>query len=70
MFPLQSGPPGTLPAVPAGIPLTCLSSPADLDMHLDMSRWAGRARQTVRYTTNDPRLPRFTLEVTASVEPS
>jgi hypothetical protein len=41
----------------------------DLSLELDTNRWAGRARETVRYTTNDPKMPQFALEVTANVNP-
>jgi hypothetical protein len=42
---------------------------AELSVELDTARWAGQVGHTVRYTTNDPALPQFSLRVTAVVEP-
>ncbi|NLY03186.1 MAG: DUF1573 domain-containing protein [Rhodopirellula sp.] len=42
----------------------------ELAVEIDPGRWDGRVSQIVRYTTNDPRLPRFSLVVTALLEPS
>jgi len=40
----------------------------DLTLEVDTARWHGRMQQTVRYVTNDPRRPRFALQVNATVE--
>ena len=40
----------------------------ELTVEVDTARWHGRMERTLRYTTNDPKLPRFALTVTASVQ--
>ena len=40
----------------------------DLTLDVDTAPWHGRMQQTVRYVTNDPRRPRFALQVNATVE--
>jgi hypothetical protein len=41
-----------------------------LSVQVDTSRWCGRMREVVRYSTNDPDMPRFALSVTADVIPA
>jgi len=41
----------------------------ELRVQVDTSRWCGRVREVVRYSTNDPQMPRFALTVTADVRP-
>ena len=40
----------------------------DLTLEVDTAPWHGRVQHTVRYATNDPRRPRFALQVNAIVE--
>jgi hypothetical protein len=40
----------------------------ELIVEADTSRWCGRLRKVVHYTTNDPDLPRFALTLSARVE--
>lgn len=39
-----------------------------LDVEVNTAQWHGRMEHTVRYTTNDPKLPRLALRVTADVK--
>lgn len=39
-----------------------------LTVEVDTAQWHGRLQHTVRYTTNDPKLPRFALKVNAIVQ--
>jgi hypothetical protein len=41
---------------------------SELTVEVDTARWYGRVDHTVHYTTNDAKLPQFTLRVTANVE--
>jgi hypothetical protein len=40
-----------------------------LTVQVDTSRWCGRVREVVHYTTNDPHMPRLALCVAANVTP-
>jgi hypothetical protein len=40
----------------------------ELVVEVDTAKWYGRVDHTVHYTTNDAKLPQFTLRVTANVE--
>ncbi|MHC4402877.1 MAG: Ig-like domain-containing protein [Planctomycetota bacterium] len=40
----------------------------DLEIQLDTTPWYGHVEHAIHYTTNDPRMPRLTLSVTAKVE--
>ena len=40
----------------------------DITLDVDTAPWHGRMQHTVRYVTNDPRRPRFALQVNATVE--
>ena len=40
----------------------------DVTVEVDTARWHGSMQHSTHYRTNDPRLPRFTLRVTANVE--
>ena len=39
----------------------------ELTIEVDTARWSGEMEHRVRYSTNDPKLPRFTLTVSATV---
>jgi hypothetical protein len=40
----------------------------NVTVEIDTSQWHGSLKHTTRYRTNDPRVPQFTLMVTAMVE--
>jgi len=40
----------------------------DITLDVDTAQWHGRMRHTVRYVTNDPRRPRFAVQINATVE--
>jgi hypothetical protein len=41
---------------------------AELEVEVNTALWYGQMEHVVHYTTNDPRLPRFDLTVTATVQ--
>ncbi len=42
----------------------------NLNVSIETIRWCGQLDHAVRYLTNDPRLPQFTLKVTGDVRPA